>query len=252
MTAVATATVTLDAGRSTRATAARITALGKRFGERTVLDGTDLEIGAGEIVALVGRSGSGKSTLLRILGGLDTASRGEVSVEGRPTIVFQEARLIPWQPVVRNVALGRPKPRNRRADEQAARDLLAEVGLAGRADAWPLTLSGGEAQRAALARALVAEPTLLLLDEPFGALDALTRRTMHELLLGLHEQRAFGVLLVTHDVLEAITLADRVLVLDEGRIAAEVTVDLPRPRAAGAPAVAEYAERLLTLLGVTH
>ncbi|MGW6425979.1 ABC transporter ATP-binding protein [Nocardia sp. NPDC055053] len=233
-------------------TAARITALGKRFGDRTVLDGIDLEIGAGEIVALVGRSGSGKSTLLRILGGLDTASRGEVSVDGRPTIVFQEPRLIPWQPVVRNVALGRPKPRNRRADERAARDLLAEVGLAGRADAWPLTLSGGEAQRAALARALVAEPTLLLLDEPFGALDALTRLTMHELLLGLHAQRAFGVLLVTHDVLEAITLADRVLVLDEGRIAADVPIDLPRPRTAGAPEIADYATRLLALLGVTH
>ncbi|MFE6920190.1 ABC transporter ATP-binding protein [Nocardia sp. NPDC057663] len=247
------ATVTsLSARPAVGPTAARIAGLGKRFGQRTVLDGIDLEIGAGEIVALVGRSGSGKSTLLRIIGGLDTASRGEVSVEGRPTIVFQEPRLIPWQPVVRNVALGRPKPRNRRAGERAARDLLAEVGLAGRADAWPLTLSGGEAQRAALARALVAEPTLLLLDEPFGALDALTRLTMHELLLGLHAQRAFGVLLVTHDVLEAITLADRVLVLDEGRIAADVPIDLPRPRTAGAPDIADYATQLLTLLGVTH
>ncbi|MFD4457330.1 ABC transporter ATP-binding protein [Nocardia sp. NPDC058480] len=251
MTAAA-ATVTPISARPTRAAAARITGLSKRFGERTVLDGIDLEIGAGEIVALVGRSGSGKSTLLRILGGLDTATRGAVSVEGRPTIVFQEARLIPWQPVVRNVALGRPKPRHRRADEQAARDLLAEVGLAGRVDAWPLTLSGGEAQRAALARALVAEPTLLLLDEPFGALDALTRLTMHDLLLGLHAQREFGVLLVTHDVLEAITLADRVLVLDDGRIAADVAIELPRPRTAAAPEVAEYATQLLALLGVTH
>ncbi|WP_278261757.1 ABC transporter ATP-binding protein [Nocardia sp. AG03] len=245
------AAVTPIPSRSARTPAARITGLAKHFGERTVLDGIDLDIGTGEIVALVGRSGSGKSTLLRVLGGLDTATHGEVSVEGRPTIVFQEARLIPWQPVVRNVALGRPKPRNRRADEKAARELLAEVGLAGRADAWPLTLSGGEAQRAALARALVAEPTLLLLDEPFGALDALTRLTMHELLLGLHDQRAFGVLLVTHDVLEAITLADRVLVLDEGRIAADVAIDLPRPRTAGSPEVADYATQLLTLLGVT-
>ncbi|WP_218722143.1 ABC transporter ATP-binding protein [Nocardia sp. MH4] len=247
----AAAVTPISAKAAARMPATRIAGLGKKFGERIVLDGIDLEIGAGEIVALVGRSGSGKSTLLRILGGLETAGRGEVSVAGRPTIVFQEPRLVPWQPVVRNVALGRPKPRNRRADDKAARDLLAEVGLAGRADAWPLTLSGGEAQRAALARALVAEPTLLLLDEPFGALDALTRLTMHELLLGLHAQRAFGVLLVTHDVLEAITLADRVLVLDEGRIAAEVSIDLPRPRTAAAPEVAEYATRLLALLGVT-
>ncbi|KAF0849124.1 ABC transporter ATP-binding protein [Nocardia caishijiensis] len=245
MTAATTITPTAPA-------AARIGALGKRFGERTVLDGIDLEIGAGEIVALVGRSGSGKSTLLRIIGGLDSAGAGEVFVDGRPTIVFQEPRLIPWQPVVRNVALGRPAPRNRRTDEHAARAVLAEVGLAARADAWPLTLSGGEAQRAALARALVTEPTLLLLDEPFGALDALTRLTMHTLLLGLHAERSFGVLLVTHDVLEAITLADRVLVLDDGRIAADVPIDLPRPRTAAAPEVSEYATRLLTLLGVSH
>ncbi|UGT58189.1 ABC transporter ATP-binding protein [Nocardia asteroides] len=245
------ATVTTQPGAE-RLVAARITGLRKSFGERTVLDGIDLEIGAGEIVALVGRSGSGKSTLLRILGGLDTATRGEVSVEGTPTIVFQEPRLIPWQPVARNVALGRPKPRDRKAGERAARELLTEVGLGERADAWPLTLSGGEAQRAALARALVAEPTLLLLDEPFGALDALTRLSMHELLLGLHAQRAFGVLLVTHDVLEAITLADRVLVLDEGRIAADVSIDLPRPRTAASGEVAGYATRLLALLGVTH
>ncbi|MGW4367190.1 ABC transporter ATP-binding protein [Nocardia takedensis] len=235
---------------ATRAFAARITGLGKSFGPNTVLEGIDLDIAAGEIVALVGRSGSGKSTLLRILGGLASADRGTVTVDDQPTLVFQEARLIPWLPVVRNVALGRPRPRSRRRDEEVARGLLEQVGLRERADAWPLTLSGGEAQRVALARALVAHPSLLLLDEPFGALDALTRLSMHDLLLGLHAEHGFGVLLVTHDVAEAVTLADRVLVLDGGRIAEEVRVETPRPRAHAAPEAAEYTTRLLALLGV--
>ncbi|WP_280506226.1 ABC transporter ATP-binding protein, partial [Nocardia farcinica] len=194
--------------------------------------------------------GSGKSTLLRIIGGLETADRGSVVTQAQPTFVFQEARLIPWLPVVRNVALGRPRPRNRRRDEPIARELLGEVGLRERADAWPLTLSGGEAQRVALARALVAHPELLLLDEPFGALDALTRLSMHELLLRLHAEHGFGVLLVTHDVTEAVTLADRVLVLADGRIAEQVRVDLPRPRSHADPAAAGHITRLLTLLGV--
>ncbi|MET8654523.1 ABC transporter ATP-binding protein [Nocardia aurea] len=232
------------------AQAARITGLGKSFGPNVVLDGIDLDIAAGEIVALVGRSGSGKSTLLRVIGGLETADRGSVTVDAQPTFAFQEARLIPWLPVVRNVALGRPRPRNRRRDQEFARTVLEQVGLRERADAWPLTLSGGEAQRVALARALVANPRLLLLDEPFGALDALTRLSMHELLLGLHAEHGFGVLLVTHDVTEAVTLADRVLVLDDGRIADEVPIDLPRPRSHSAPEGAGYITRLLALLGV--
>jgi len=241
--------MTITAGEpATRA--ARITGLGKSFGDHVVLDGIDLDIAEGEIVALVGRSGSGKSTLLRIIGGLEDADRGSVGIEAAPTFVFQEARLIPWLPVVRNVALGRPRPRSRRRDEQIARTLLEQVGLRERADAWPLTLSGGEAQRVALARALVAHPKLLLLDEPFGALDALTRLSMHDLLLGLHSEHGFGVLLVTHDVTEAVTLADRVLVLADGRITEQVRVELPRPRSHAAPEAADHITGLLRLLGV--
>ena len=231
--------------------AVRIRGLRKSFGDRAVLDGIDLSIARGEVVALVGRSGSGKSTILRIVAGLATADAGELTVDGTPTLAFQEPRLVPWQPVVRNVALGRGgRRRARAADEKLARAVLSEVGLDHRADAWPLTLSGGEAQRAALARALVAEPSLLLLDEPFGALDALTRLAMHDLLLRLHAEHGFGVLLVTHDVAEAVTLADRVLVLDEGRIAAQVPIEMPRPRTHASPEAAVAAARLLELLGV--
>lgn len=234
------------------ASAARITVLGKSFGDRVVLDGIDLNINRGEVVALVGRSGSGKSTLLRILAGLTKADSGRADVDGHPTLAFQEPRLVPWLSVVRNVVLGSPGRRNRAATEAKARAVLAEVGLEDRADSWPLTLSGGEAQRTALARALVAEPTLLLLDEPFGALDALTRLSMHDLLLRLFAERGFGVLLVTHDVGEAVTLADRVLVLDAGRIVSDVAIDLPRPRAHSSPDGAVYAARLLRLLGVAE
>ncbi|MEH3131832.1 MAG: ABC transporter ATP-binding protein [Mycolicibacterium neoaurum] len=224
--------------------------LTKRFDGRAVLDGIDLSVGRGEIVALVGRSGSGKSTLLRVLAGLSDDHDGHVDVHGTPTVVFQEPRLVPWLSVTRNVVLGDPQRRRKRAAEENARRVLGEVGLPHRVDAWPLTLSGGEAQRAALARALVAEPTLLLLDEPFGALDALTRLAMHDLLLKLFVEHGFGVLLVTHDVAEAVTLADRVLILDEGRIAHAVDIDLPRPRSHASPDAAVYTARLLELLGV--
>jgi sulfonate transport system ATP-binding protein len=229
---------------------ARVTGLTKSFGGRTVLDGIDLTVDRGEIVALVGRSGSGKSTLLRVLAGLSDEHTGEVTVHGRPTVVFQEPRLVPWLTVTRNVVLGDPQRRRRRSAESNAARVLGEVGLAHRRDAWPLTLSGGEAQRAALARALVANPTLLLLDEPFGALDALTRLSMHDLLLRLFAEHGFGVLLVTHDVAEAVTLADRVLVLEDGRITHSVDIDLPRPRSHASAGAAPYSARLLDLLGV--
>ena len=166
---------------STARAVARTARLTKRFGELGVLDGVDLEIRRGEFVALLGRSGSGKSTLLRALAGLDCDTGGELAVDGTVAVAFQEPRLVPWKRVQANVALGADGP----GPPSAAAAALAEVGLAGRAGAWPLTLSGGEAQRASLARALVREPDLLLLDEPFSALDALTRITIHRLVLDL-------------------------------------------------------------------
>ncbi|MCD2186731.1 ABC transporter ATP-binding protein [Actinomycetospora soli] len=202
--------------------AAEVTGLVREFAGRRVLDGLDVTVGAGEFVALLGRSGSGKSTLLRVLAGLDVPDVGSVAVPGSVAVAFQEPRLLPWRSVRENVALGLPTG----ADVDRT---LAEVGLAERAEAWPLTLSGGEAQRASLARALVREPELLLLDEPFGALDALTRIAMHDLVLDLWGRHQPGILLVTHDVDEAIALADRVLVLDGGRIVADHAPG-PRPR----------------------
>ncbi len=192
----------------------------KEFGQRRVLDGLDLVVRKGEFVALLGRSGSGKSTLLRILSGLDSDIAGESTVDGTVSIAFQQPRLLDWRRVWRNVVLGL-KVADPRGTAQRA---LAEVQLDDRADAWPRTLSGGEAQRVSLARALVREPDLLLLDEPFAALDALTRLAMHRLVRQLWVRHRPAVLLVTHDVDEALALADRILVLDSGRIVAEHVV----------------------------
>lgn len=217
----------------------------RRFGDLTVLDGLDLQIAEGEFVALLGRSGSGKTTLLRTLAGLDAAPAEQVAAPSPHAVVFQEPRLLPWKRVWRNVAIGLKDGDVRARAEQA----LKEVGLGHRLDVWPATLSGGEAQRAALARALVREPKLLLLDEPFASLDALTRLKMHQLVLSLWRAHAPAVLLVTHDVDEAIALADRVLVLDRGRIAAEERVALDRPREAG-PEFQALRRRLLAHLGV--
>lgn len=196
----------------------------RSFGENVILDGVDLDIAPGEFIALLGRSGSGKTTLLRTLAGLDDIGGQDVVVPRNRAVVFQDARLLPWKRVWNNVALGLKGPRIHERAETA----LREVGLGHRLDAWPLTLSGGEAQRTALARALVREPQLLLLDEPFAALDALTRHRMHDLVQSLWRAHRPAVLLVTHDVDEAISLADRVLVLDGGRIVAQEIVDASR------------------------
>lgn len=206
--------------------------LSKSFSGRQVLHGLDLEIEAGEFVAIVGRSGCGKSTLLRLVAGLESADGGRIGYgpgSERPDtrIMFQDSRLLPWKRVLNNVALGLDQGR------EAARYALRQVGLEDRADEWPAVLSGGQRQRVALARALVHEPQLLLLDEPLGALDALTRIDMQQLIETLWRQRGFTALLVTHDVQEAIALADRVLLIEDGRITLDERISLPRPRARG-------------------
>jgi sulfonate transport system ATP-binding protein len=228
--------------------AVRVSHLVRGFGATTVLDRLDLEIVPGQFVALLGRSGSGKSTLLRALAGLDTgvAGSGEIEVPRKVSVVFQDSRLLPWQRVLRNVLLGLNGPGARERGVAA----LAEVGLAGRERAWPVELSGGEQQRVALARSLVREPELLLADEPFGALDALTRIRMHALLRELCQRHGPAVLLVTHDVDEAIVLADRVLVLTDGAIAVDQDIDLPQPRSHRDPVFLEYRYHLLAALGV--
>jgi sulfonate transport system ATP-binding protein len=227
------------------------TGVGRSFDGRQVLDGLDLSIRSDEFVALLGRSGTGKSTLLRILGGLDPAYAGDVLVPARRSVVFQEPRLIPWQRVLANVVLGLGAGEGGRAGlRQQGLAALGEVDLADHARAWPITLSGGEAQRVALARALVREPQLMLLDEPFGALDALTRTRMHVLLQDLCARHRPAVLLVTHDVDEAILLADRALVLVDGRISLDVPVALDRPRERGRPGFTKLRAQLLAELGV--
>ena len=229
-----------------RPLAVRVKSLVRSFGDRPVIDGLDLDVGAGEFVALLGPSGSGKSTLLRILAGLDTQIQGEVACARRRAVAFQAPRLLPWKNVWRNVVLGLPG----RPEKARATQALAEVGLAHRGNAWPATLSGGEAQRAALARALVREPELLLLDEPFAALDALTRLRAQDLVAQLWRRHEPAVVLVTHDVEEALLLADRVLVMGHGVIEHDVSLDLRRPRDVADPEFAVLRKQLLRWLGV--
>ncbi|QBP75032.1 ATP-binding cassette domain-containing protein [Herbaspirillum huttiense] len=224
----------------------RLRALSKSFSGRTVLHDIDLDIEPGEFVAIVGRSGCGKSTLLRLVAQLDGASGGEVVYEhegsGEPEIriMFQDARLLPWKRVQANVALGLP----RQAAPQALH-ALRQVGLDQRAGEWPAVLSGGQRQRVALARALVHDPQLLLLDEPLGALDALTRIEMQALIESLWRERGFTALLVTHDVQEAIALADRVLLIEDGHVALDQRIELARPRSRGQAQFAALEEAIL-------
>lgn len=231
----------------------RLAQLEKRYGSQQVLSGLDLEIPPGQFIAIVGRSGCGKSTLLRLIVGLEQATSGsliigdgpESDADKRVRIVFQEPRLLPWASVAANVdvGLGEGKWSKQRA---AQVDLaLGEVGLRERAGEWPSVLSGGQRQRVALARALVSRPHLLALDEPLGALDALTRITMQTLVERVWFAQGMTVVLVTHDVSEAVALADRAIVLDQGRIALDIPINLPRPRERSDPAFAAIEGRLL-------
>jgi sulfonate transport system ATP-binding protein len=224
----------------------------RSYGSTQVLRGVDLTVRRGEFVALLGRSGSGKSTLLRSLAGLDPAAGTEVSVTGRTAVAFQEPRLLPWRSVERNVELALLNTVRDGSRPEKVSSALAEVSLSEKASVWPGSLSGGQAQRVSLARALVSEPDLMLLDEPFSALDALTRIEMHALVTQLWERHQPAILLVTHDVDEAIALADRVLVLDEGRIAREWEVPVRRTsRSQENHQIAQLREQVLGALGVT-
>jgi sulfonate transport system ATP-binding protein len=225
----------------------------KHFGDSRVLRGIDLDIRAGEFVAVVGQSGSGKSTLLRLLAGLDEPTAGRIVITGgaaRPAaqvrLMFQEPRLLPWARVVDNVEIGLHGAAGDR--RQRAKNALARVGLAARAGDWPGILSGGQKQRVALARALISRPRLLALDEPLGALDALTRLGMQHLIEEVWRTEGFTAVLVTHDVTEAVMLADRVVVLEDGRIVDDIAVELPRPRHVAAAGAAEIEARILDRL----
>jgi sulfonate transport system ATP-binding protein len=213
--------------------------LKKSFGDNAVLRGIDLHIAAGQFVAIVGRSGCGKSTLLRLIAGLERITAGTISFgqeEARAAdirVMFQEPRLLPWARVLDNVEVGLGPERHSEDAQARAVTALTEVGLSDKRDQWPAVLSGGQKQRVALARALVSGPRVLAFDEPLGALDALTRISMQRLLERVWRDQGFTAILVTHDVAEAVALADRVLVIEDGLIAHDVTIDIPRPRRRG-------------------
>ncbi|KFC09113.1 ATP-binding component of an ABC superfamily sulfonate transporter [Trabulsiella guamensis ATCC 49490] len=238
----------MNTARLNQGTPLLLSGVTKRYGENTILNALDLHIPAGQFVAVVGRSGGGKSTLLRLLAGLEAPNGGEVLAGNTPLadiqddtrLMFQDARLLPWKTIIDNVGLGL-----KGHWREAARQALASVGLESRAGEWPAALSGGQKQRVALARALIHRPGLLLLDEPLGALDALTRIEMQDLIESLWQEQGFTVLLVTHDVSEAVAMADRVLLIEEGKIGLDLPIDIPRPRRVGSARLAELEAEVL-------
>lgn len=227
-----------------------IRGLRKSFGDHEVLRGIDVHIPAGQFVAVVGRSGCGKSTLLRLIADLEridggTIGFGEAARREDIRVMFQEPRLLPWARVLANVEVGLGR-KHKSADAQVrAEQALAEVGLADKRAQWPAVLSGGQKQRVALARALVGNPRVLAFDEPLGALDALTRISMQRLLERVWRDQGFTAILVTHDVSEAVALADRVLVIEEGRIAHDIDVNIHRPRQRGSADLARLEGSIL-------
>jgi sulfonate transport system ATP-binding protein len=239
--------------RSSRGVSVEIKDVSIALGGRTVLEHFDIEVSAGEFVAIVGRSGCGKSTLLRSVVGLETPQSGTITLgkvpvalssnsKGKPDVrvMFQDSRLLPWKRILSNVMLGLEP-----THASLAQKVLTQVGLAERANDWPANLSGGQRQRVALARALVHDPNLLLLDEPLGSLDALTRIEMQQLIEDIWRSRGFTAMLVTHDVAEAVSLADRVILIEAGRVALDEVVHLPRPRTRGSARFAALEERIL-------
>ncbi len=238
----------MNTARLTQGTPLLLNGVSKRYGNNTVLNALDLHIPAGQFVAIVGRSGGGKSTLLRLLASLERPDSGDILAGNTPLaelqndtrMMFQDARLLPWKTVIDNVGLGL-----KGNWQEAARQALAAVGLENRANEWPAALSGGQKQRVALARALIHRPGLLLLDEPLGALDALTRIEMQDLIASLWQTHGFTVLLVTHDVSEAVAMADRVLLIEEGKMGLDVAVEIPRPRRVGSARLAELEATVL-------
>ncbi|CDX63046.1 alkanesulfonate transporter subunit; ATP-binding component of ABC superfamily [Mesorhizobium plurifarium] len=227
--------------------------VGKRFGDKIVLDGISLDVRAGQFLAVIGKSGCGKSTLLRLLAGLDRPSSGSLTLSdeeghGRTRFMFQEPRLLPWMSVVKNVEIGLTGIASGAEARQRALAMLDEVGLADRAGEWPSVLSGGQKQRVALARALVGQPQILALDEPLGALDALTRIEMQQLLERIWLDQKFTAVLVTHDVGEAVALADRVVVIGAGKIALDLAVPVARPRRHGSAELAQIEGAILDRL----
>jgi sulfonate transport system ATP-binding protein len=236
-----------------------IKGLTKRFGSQTVLQGLDLNILPGQFIAIIGRSGSGKSTLLRLLAGLDRPDRGDIVIDTAAShpvdhpvrMMFQEPRLLPWARVLENVQVGFHRTLSKPVRRARADHLLTAVGLWTRQTDWPSILSGGQKQRVALARALASEPLVLALDEPLGALDSLTRIEMQGLIEATWQREGFTAVLVTHDVTEAVALADRVILLEEGKITFDLMIDLPRPRRRGSAQFAACVEQMLERLHLT-